>query len=112
MDLNPYRKPNGSRLDSETLKTLPLTGSVLVPLQPQLLGFSPALKGQETESNRYGIFGQQPQLNPSISQFDDKENMPEVSGSGISCRKLLLFTIKIERKKSAVAMVKALHLSG
>lgn len=46
-------------------------------LPPQLLGFSPALKGQETDSNRYGIFGQQPQLNPPISQFDNKENLPE-----------------------------------
>uniref|UniRef100_A0A3B3XD76 M-phase inducer phosphatase n=1 Tax=Poecilia mexicana TaxID=48701 RepID=A0A3B3XD76_9TELE len=47
-------------------------------LPPQLLGFSPALKGQETDSNRYGIFGQQPQqMKPSVSQFDNKENMPE-----------------------------------
>ncbi|XP_015250269.1 M-phase inducer phosphatase 2 [Cyprinodon tularosa] len=47
-------------------------------LPPQLLGLSPALKGQETDSNRYGIFGQQPpQVNPSVSQLDNKENLPE-----------------------------------
>ncbi|XP_040916341.1 M-phase inducer phosphatase 2 [Toxotes jaculatrix] len=44
----------------------------------QLLGFSPSLKGQETDSPRYGIFSQQPsQLNASSSQHDNKENMPE-----------------------------------
>ncbi|XP_039993009.1 M-phase inducer phosphatase 2 [Xiphias gladius] len=48
-------------------------------LPPQLLGFSPSLKGQETDSHRYGIFGQQPsQINAaSSSQHDNKENMPE-----------------------------------
>ncbi|XP_037551363.1 M-phase inducer phosphatase 2 [Nematolebias whitei] len=47
----------------------------------QLLGFSPCLKGQESDSKRYGIFGHQPsQLNSSsISQDDNKENMPEGS---------------------------------
>ncbi|XP_023286135.1 M-phase inducer phosphatase 1-like [Seriola lalandi dorsalis] len=47
-------------------------------LPPQLLGFSPSLKGQE-DSHRYGIFGQQPsQINAaSSSQYDNKENMPE-----------------------------------
>uniref|UniRef100_A0A146ZY34 M-phase inducer phosphatase n=1 Tax=Fundulus heteroclitus TaxID=8078 RepID=A0A146ZY34_FUNHE len=47
-------------------------------LPPQLLGFSPALKGQETDSARYGIFGQQPsKTNPSASLHDNKENLPE-----------------------------------
>lgn len=48
-------------------------------LPPQLLGFSPSLKGQD-DSHRYGIFGQQPsQMNAaaSSSQQDNKENMPE-----------------------------------
>ncbi|XP_074516384.1 M-phase inducer phosphatase 2 isoform X1 [Sebastes fasciatus] len=45
----------------------------------QLQGFSPHLKGQETDSHRYGIFGQQPpQMSASSSsQRDNKENMPE-----------------------------------
>lgn len=44
----------------------------------QLLGFSPSLKGQETESHRYGIFGQRPsQITASTSECDNKENMPE-----------------------------------
>ncbi|XP_060938647.1 M-phase inducer phosphatase 2 [Limanda limanda] len=45
----------------------------------QLLGFSPSLKGQETDSHRYGIFGQQPsQTNAASScQHENKENMPE-----------------------------------
>uniref|UniRef100_A0A8C6MA78 M-phase inducer phosphatase n=1 Tax=Nothobranchius furzeri TaxID=105023 RepID=A0A8C6MA78_NOTFU len=44
----------------------------------QLLGFSPCLKGQETDSNRYGIFGQPPsQRTASSSSKHDKENMPE-----------------------------------
>ncbi|XP_028252276.1 M-phase inducer phosphatase 2 isoform X2 [Parambassis ranga] len=43
----------------------------------QLLGFSPSLKGQETNSSRYGVFGQQPAQMTSTSQQDDKENMPE-----------------------------------
>lgn len=49
----------------------------------QLLGFSPSLKGQEADSHRYGIFGQQPsQMNASSSssssgQHDNKENLPE-----------------------------------
>lgn len=48
--------------------------------QLQLLGFSPCLKGQETDSNRYGIFGQQPsQMMNSSSHGDEKENVPEVS---------------------------------
>ncbi|MEQ2233109.1 hypothetical protein ILYODFUR_018533 [Ilyodon furcidens] len=47
-------------------------------LPPQLQGFSPAFKGQETDSNRYGIFGQQPPLmKRSISQHHNKENLPE-----------------------------------
>ncbi|XP_072221543.1 M-phase inducer phosphatase 2 [Leuresthes tenuis] len=43
----------------------------------QLLCFSPSLKGQETDSNRYGIFGQQPsKMNASsTSHCDNKENM-------------------------------------
>ncbi|KAM6912488.1 M-phase inducer phosphatase 2 [Xenentodon cancila] len=44
----------------------------------QLLGFSPALKGQEMDSNRYGIFGQQPtQINATSTSQHNKENMPE-----------------------------------
>uniref|UniRef100_A0A3P8S6K1 M-phase inducer phosphatase n=1 Tax=Amphiprion percula TaxID=161767 RepID=A0A3P8S6K1_AMPPE len=46
--------------------------------QLQLLGFSPSLRGQETDSNRYGIFGQQPsQITTSSASEHDKENMPE-----------------------------------
>lgn len=41
----------------------------------QLQGFSPCMKGQETDSHRYGIFGQQPA--EISSQGDNKENMPE-----------------------------------
>ncbi|KAM7376344.1 hypothetical protein PAMP_006085 [Pampus punctatissimus] len=45
----------------------------------QLLCVSPSLKGQETDSHRYGIFGQQPSqiTASSTSQRDNKENMPE-----------------------------------
>lgn len=45
----------------------------------QLQSFSPYLKGQETDSHRYGIFGQQPpqMTTSSTSQCDNKENMPE-----------------------------------
>lgn len=45
----------------------------------QLLGFSPSLKGQETSSHRYGIFGQQPAIMAaSSSSFqENKENVPE-----------------------------------
>lgn len=44
----------------------------------QLQSYSPSLKGQETDSHRYGIFGQQPsQMPASSSQRDNKENMPE-----------------------------------
>lgn len=43
----------------------------------QLQGFSPSLKGQETDSHRYGIFGQQPSQITSASQRANKENMPE-----------------------------------
>lgn len=47
-------------------------------LPPQLLGFSPALKGQETDPERYGIFGRRPsQMTASTSERDNKENMPE-----------------------------------
>lgn len=47
-------------------------------LPVQLQSFSPALKGQETESNRYGVFGQQPaQMPASSSQRENKENVPE-----------------------------------
>ncbi|XP_042356224.1 M-phase inducer phosphatase 2 [Plectropomus leopardus] len=45
----------------------------------QLQGFSPSLKGQEPDSHRYGVFGQHPpqMTASSISQRDNKENMPE-----------------------------------
>ncbi|XP_028994968.1 M-phase inducer phosphatase 2 [Betta splendens] len=44
----------------------------------QLLGFSPCLKGQETDCHRYGIFGQKPSqmIDPS-SHGEEKENVPE-----------------------------------
>ncbi|XP_070698905.1 M-phase inducer phosphatase 2 isoform X2 [Pempheris klunzingeri] len=44
-----------------------------------LQSFSPSMKGQETDSHRYGIFGQPPsQISAcSTSQRDNKENMPE-----------------------------------
>lgn len=50
-------------------------------LPSQLLCCSPSLKGQETNSHRYGIFGQQPSQIPtaSTSQCDNKENMSEES---------------------------------
>nr|XP_019953786.1 PREDICTED: M-phase inducer phosphatase 1-like [Paralichthys olivaceus] len=57
---------------------LPIRRINSLPLQ--LLGFSPSLKGQETDSHRYGVFGQQPsQMNAAISSclLDNKENMPE-----------------------------------
>lgn len=55
---------------------------LVVPSQLQLLGFSPSLKGQETESHRYGIFGQRPsQMTASTSERDNKENMAEVSSA-------------------------------
>lgn len=49
--------------------------------QVQLLSFSPSMKGQEADSHRYGIFGQQPPQIPtsSSSHRENKENMPEVS---------------------------------
>ncbi|XP_008277180.1 M-phase inducer phosphatase 2 [Stegastes partitus] len=45
----------------------------------QLLCVSPSLKGQEEDSNRYGIFGQPlSQRSASLaSEHDNKENMPE-----------------------------------
>ncbi|XP_029317178.1 M-phase inducer phosphatase 2 isoform X2 [Cottoperca gobio] len=51
-----------------------------LPLQLQC--FSPSMKGQETDSHRYGIFGQQPSQmtassSSSSSQRHNKENMPE-----------------------------------
>ncbi|XP_041828867.1 M-phase inducer phosphatase 2 [Melanotaenia boesemani] len=58
-------------------KKMPIRRINSLPLQ--LLGFSPCLKGQETDSNRYGVFGQQPPqiYAPSSSQHEDKENVPE-----------------------------------
>ncbi|CAG5866851.1 unnamed protein product [Menidia menidia] len=58
---------------------MPIRRNHSLPLQ--LLCFSPSLKGQETDSNRYGTFGQQPSSHmnaPSTSHHIDKENMPEV----------------------------------
>ena len=50
------------------------------PFQPNLLGSSPTMKSQETDSERYGIFGRPPSLGPAgISDHVNKENMPEVS---------------------------------
>lgn len=46
-------------------------------LPVQLLSFSPSMKGQESHSHRYGIFGQQPSQIPMSSQHSNKENLPE-----------------------------------
>lgn len=46
-------------------------------LPVQLLSFSPSMKGQESDSHRYGIFGQQPSQISLSSQHSNKENMPE-----------------------------------
>lgn len=48
-------------------------------LPVQLLSFSPSMKGQETDSHRYGIFGQLPPQIPasSTSHRENKENVPE-----------------------------------
>lgn len=46
-------------------------------LPVQLLSFSPSMKGQEMDSHRYGIFGQQPSQIPISSQHSNKENVPE-----------------------------------
>lgn len=46
------------------------------------MAFSPALKGQQNDPNRYGVFGQQPSQ-VSTSQDENKENMPEVSWTKI-----------------------------
>lgn len=46
-------------------------------LPVQLLSFSPSMKGQETDSHRYGIFGQQPSQIPMSLQHSNKENVPE-----------------------------------
>uniref|UniRef100_A0A665UXV2 M-phase inducer phosphatase n=1 Tax=Echeneis naucrates TaxID=173247 RepID=A0A665UXV2_ECHNA len=62
-------------IDAITLN--PRRPEVHLTLNPQLLSFSPSLKGQD-DSHRYGIFGQQPsQINSPSSQLDNKENMPE-----------------------------------
>lgn len=45
----------------------------------QLQSFSPSLKGQETDSHRYGIFSQQPSQMIASSQRNNKENVPEES---------------------------------
>ncbi|XP_033844346.1 M-phase inducer phosphatase 2 [Periophthalmus magnuspinnatus] len=46
-------------------------------LPVQLLSYSPCAKGQEPDSHRYGIFGQQPSQIPLSSQHSNKENVPE-----------------------------------
>lgn len=43
----------------------------------QLQSFSPALKGQDADLCRYGVFAPQPSHLLASSQCDDKENMPE-----------------------------------
>ncbi|XP_068436587.1 M-phase inducer phosphatase 2 isoform X2 [Clinocottus analis] len=44
----------------------------------QLQSYSPSQKGPETDSHRYGIFGQPPShMTASTSQHHNKENMPE-----------------------------------
>ncbi|XP_056282282.1 M-phase inducer phosphatase 2 [Pseudoliparis swirei] len=53
---------------------MPIRRISSLPLQ----SCSPSLKGQETDSHRYGIFGQPPsQMTASTSQRHNKENMPE-----------------------------------
>lgn len=55
---------------------MPIRRNNSLPLQLQ--SYSPSLKGQETASHRYGIFGQQPpQISASSSECDNKENVPE-----------------------------------
>ncbi|CAL1575560.1 unnamed protein product [Knipowitschia caucasica] len=46
-------------------------------LPVQLLSYSPCAKGQESDSHRYGIFGQQPSQIPMSSKLCNKENVPE-----------------------------------
>ncbi|XP_055017083.1 M-phase inducer phosphatase 2 [Boleophthalmus pectinirostris] len=46
-------------------------------LPVQLLSYSPCAKGQEPDSHRYGIFGQQPSQIPLSLQHSNKENVPE-----------------------------------
>ncbi|XP_078796674.1 M-phase inducer phosphatase 2 isoform X4 [Oryzias latipes] len=57
-------------------KKMPIRRINSLPLS--LLGFSPAMKGQDTDSDRYGIFGQPP---PEVgsSSGHNKENIPELS---------------------------------
>lgn len=47
-------------------------------LPHQLMGLSPALKGQQNDSHRYGVFGQQ-HSQVTAFQHENKENMPEES---------------------------------
>ncbi|XP_030574682.1 M-phase inducer phosphatase 2 isoform X1 [Archocentrus centrarchus] len=47
-------------------------------LPHQLMGLSPALKGQQNDSHRYGVFGQQ-HSQVTTSHYENKENMPEES---------------------------------
>ncbi|XP_054652430.1 M-phase inducer phosphatase 2 [Dunckerocampus dactyliophorus] len=56
---------------------MPIRRNNSLPLQ--LLCFSPSLKGQETDPDRYGIFGQQhPHVDPATaSQLDNKENIAQ-----------------------------------
>ncbi|KAL3049507.1 hypothetical protein OYC64_008875 [Pagothenia borchgrevinki] len=62
------RRVINDRMPIRRINSLPL----------QLQSCSPPMKRQETDSHRYGIFGQQPsQMTASSSQCDNKENMPE-----------------------------------
>ncbi|XP_047467669.1 M-phase inducer phosphatase 2 [Mugil cephalus] len=54
---------------------MPIRRNNSLPLH--LLSFSPSLKGQESDSNRYGVFGMQPSNISPSSEHDNKENMPE-----------------------------------
>ncbi|XP_030574683.1 M-phase inducer phosphatase 2 isoform X2 [Archocentrus centrarchus] len=49
-------------------------------LPHQLMGLSPALKGQQNDSHRYGVFGQQ-HSQVTTSHYENKENMPENDSS-------------------------------
>uniref|UniRef100_A0A3B4GQQ1 M-phase inducer phosphatase n=1 Tax=Pundamilia nyererei TaxID=303518 RepID=A0A3B4GQQ1_9CICH len=64
------------RESSRVVNRMPIRRINSLPLQ--LMAFSPALKGQQNDPNRYGVFGQQPSQ-VSTSQHENKENMPEES---------------------------------
>uniref|UniRef100_A0A3Q0R8T0 M-phase inducer phosphatase n=1 Tax=Amphilophus citrinellus TaxID=61819 RepID=A0A3Q0R8T0_AMPCI len=77
----PLEKVNSFASDVSSdfnLRLILLTDSFISPPQHQLMGLSPALKGQQNDSHRYGVFGQQ-HSQVTTSQHENKENMPEES---------------------------------